>query len=853
MNRFFIGNNGSACRDGSAEHPFSSLQEAQEGIRKQRNRTEPCEVIIQPGQYPVTEPLILDERDSGTESAPVIWKAEKAGTVRLDCGVKLSGRELVTDPCILKRLRPEARGKIWQCDLRQSGVNDPGELRERGFTFTLHHDIPAVEFYCGGTRMTLSRYPKNGFLEPKSLVQPGVVGGETSILEYDSPCHERWKDTEDLWIFGYFRYRWADAQLKAAKAATATPHLTMDHAYTCSNNGTMDMGQGILYCAMNLLEELSQPGEWYLDRGNMILYFYPPAGVDPQTAKLELTLLNEMPVNMKDVQYVTLEGLHFDLGRYYAIGMNNCSHCVINACTITRFAASGIVAENVTNCLIRNCELSWLGRQGIEISGGNRETLTPSYNVIENNRIHDFGLLDHTYTPAVWATGTAIRISHNLFYNSPSSVFRLEGNDIIFEYNEVHHAVRESDDQGAVDIYGNPSYRGNIFRYNYFHDVGRPPSDKGFFCCGVAGIRLDDVISGTVLYGNIFERCSCGHFGAVQMNCGRDNIIENNLFLDCMSAVSGGFNGKHFRYAEVAEGKPILGGCYLTELYFARYPALKFLFDENGKNFFRHNIISGCGTLKVKCQLDDPGPGLVVQDNVFIRKNGQNIPEAMNEGKGIGFQRIPFEMIGLCKDDTAAWNNCEEAYDPGIPLPSWERNPAPDSFRIEGKGEILPDWRIFGPFSQEFTTEQYLTDKQEKIEFQGVKYLPHDVPVEDGITDPAIFSEGKKEHEVYWIYTTVVSYQDGPLTLGAGFDFWGKIWLDGKMVFDTGKAGNAFEYAHAEDQIFTVQTTAGEHVLAIRLESGSDARATLALKCGNALLRSVYKRWWWLEPSCSAD
>ena len=55
---------------------------------------------------------------------------------------------------------------------------------------------------------------------------------------------------------------------------------------------------------------------------------------------------------------------------------------------------------------------------------------------------------------------------------------------------------------------------------------------------GQAGIRLDDFISGVLIYGNIFEHCSVGRFGAVQINGGNDNTIENNLFIDCASCLS---------------------------------------------------------------------------------------------------------------------------------------------------------------------------------------------------------------------------------------------------------------------------------------------------------------------------
>jgi len=350
--------------------------------------------------------------------------------------------------------------------------------------------------------MELSRYPKKEFLRPKRLVQPGVYGKETSVLEYDSPRHERWVNAEDLWLFGYFRWQWADAQIKVAKIDTVNKQIIMDHAYCYSADAPMDDTQGILYKAFNLLEELSEPGEWYLNRNTGILYFIPPEGTDPETAALEIGMTDAPLVKMDHVSFITLKNLDFDLGRDSGIVMNDCSDCVLEGCSVTRFGVSGIKAVKSTRCRIADCELAWFGRDGMMVSGGDRHTLTSGENVIENNKIHDLGCVDHTYVPCLNVEGVGCRIAHNLLYNCPSSVLRLEGNDHIFEYNEVHSAVLESDDQGAVDIYLNPTYRGNVFRYNYFHDIGHRVSAGD--CCGEAGIRLDDIISGTVITGNIF-------------------------------------------------------------------------------------------------------------------------------------------------------------------------------------------------------------------------------------------------------------------------------------------------------------------------------------------------------------
>jgi hypothetical protein len=81
-----------------------------------------------------------------------------------------------------------------------------------------------------------------------------------------------------------------------------------------------------------------------------------------------------------------------------------------------------------------------------------------------------------------------------------SSAINLSGNDHLVELNEAGRVVQESDDQGAVDMWGNPTFRGNVFRWNYFHHIGPWKNALTEPALGQAGIRLDDAISGVLIY-----------------------------------------------------------------------------------------------------------------------------------------------------------------------------------------------------------------------------------------------------------------------------------------------------------------------------------------------------------------
>ncbi len=144
-------------------------------------------------------------------------------------------------------------------------------------------------------------------------------------------------------------------------------------------------------------------------------------------------------------------------------------------------------------------------------------------------------------------------MAHNLLYDCPSSTLRIEGNDHLIEYNEVHSAVRESDDQGGMELFLNPTYRGVVFRYNYFHHNGKTGREPAVH--GQAAIRLDDAISGVLIYGNVFYRSANGNFGAVQINSGRDNVIDNNIFAECKQGISGGWRPGNSAWRMIREGR----------------------------------------------------------------------------------------------------------------------------------------------------------------------------------------------------------------------------------------------------------------------------------------------------------
>lgn len=662
----FVGPDGQDSNDGSRRHPFATLTRARDALRARKagGVRGALGVRLLSGEYPVPGPLELTAEDSGTEGAPVIYRAEEKGGAVLYGGARLTGFSPVTDPAILRRLPAEAHGQVQQCDLKARGFTDYGRLAVRGFG--QRPSPPTLEIFFDRRPLTLARWPNQGFVGIRSLVESGnQVEGRPSVIEYDADRHARWTEAADPWLFGYFRYLWADATIKIARIDTGARTLTTDEAYRYGSG--MDTGQGIQYYAFNLLEEIDQPGEWYLDRQTGMLYVYPPS--DPARATIEMGMLTTPMITMDQVTDVRIEGLTLDLGRYHGMVITDSSRVLIAGCTVRRMAGNGIMLHGGERSGILGCDLHTIGRRATELIGGDRATLTPANHFVENCRIHDFGRIDRTYTPAIQLEGVGNRVAHNLMYDCPSSVMRIEGNDHVIEYNDVHSAVRESDDQGAIDLFRNATYRGMVFRYNRFINVGK--TGTGAAVHGQAAIRFDDAISGMLVYGNLFVRSANGHFGAIQMNSGRDNLMDNNMFVDCKQGISGGWRAGNKVWQQL-RAQQDLPGFYTGDRYLERYPRIGTMLDEPAFNHIWRNAFVQCGALATGSlrHLDLFQNGVFEEDPGFMDAAGNDYrlqPDAPLFDQ-LGMRPLPLAEIGLYEDPyRATW----PAHTVPVDVPEW--------------------------------------------------------------------------------------------------------------------------------------------------------------------------------------
>ncbi len=592
----YVSPTGSDANPGTLEEPFATLERARDQIRdlKQRENA-PAGVItvwLRGGDYFRTNALELSAADSGTERTPIVWRAYPNEAVRLLGGRKLSGFGPVTDRAILNRLSPKARGHVLELKLRALGIRDFGQMKSRGFgrpTTTSH-----CELFCGGKPMTLARWPNAGHWAriagfPKENARGDEHGGQLGKLQngfyYSGDRPRRWQPSEDIWVHGYWAYDWANSyervasiDLKRRLIKTAPPY------------GIYGFRKGQRFYFLNVLEELDQPGEWYLDHKSGILYFWPPDGVDlsaaaekdgavgrsPSTTGREerqnevlLSLLAQPFLRLRDVSHVTFRGLTMEATRANAVEVYGGATNLITDCVIRNIGDYGVKIEGGTGSGVRGCGIFDTGDGGVSLRGGDRQTLTPGGHFVADCHFARQGRWSKCYVPAVLLSGVGLLVSHNVIHDHPHCAILFSGNNQVIEYNEIYRVALETGDVGAIYTGRDYTFRGNVIRYNYIHDTG----GVGM---GSMGVYMDDCVSGTEIYGNVFYKVQ----RAVFLGGGRDHRVLNNIFVDCNYAVE--LDGRGLDKSPVWRGmvnqtmRRRLAEAPLA-LYRRHYPAMKTL------------------------------------------------------------------------------------------------------------------------------------------------------------------------------------------------------------------------------------------------------------------------------------
>jgi hypothetical protein len=622
----------------------------------------------------------------------VVYRAAPGAEVRL-CGgrdIPLPALRPVTDLDVLERLpSAAARQAVRQADLRALGISDVGVMRPRGFRRP--YVAAPLEVFSDGEALWLARWPNEGtvpigkVLDAGSIPRDGDFSDRGGVFQYTDDRHARWTKAEDLWLSGLWHYGYADDTIRVAAIDPAKRTVAMAQA---TMYGIAAGAPWQAYYALNLLEEIDQPGEYVVDRARGRLYLYPPASFSPERSRVQVSLLEEPLLALEGASHIAFEDITFEcsrgMGAYLERGTGNrfsgCTFrnlglvavCIGKGTQPLKVYAHAGTAEPAsrmlgswhehiydnstfdreagTNHVIESCDVYNTGAGGISLGGGDRRTLTPAGNVVRNCHIHHFNRLDRSYKAAVNLDGVGNRIEHCLIHDCPNSAIYLHGNDHAIEYNEVHRSCLAADDMGVLYLGRDPSEAGNVIRLNFFHHNG---SEHG----ATGTLYFDDGSCGVAVVGNVFFR----NRGGIWINGGYRHRFESNLFIETPASISPGWPPASWHQQLGGElwHKRLQVHLDITRPpYSERYRELLQLCqaqpaeDALHAQDVLHNVAvrsGGFGTGRNRVEGNwetDDDPGFVDTVAMDFRLR----PDAVLPARAPGFQPIPFAQIGLYLD-----------------------------------------------------------------------------------------------------------------------------------------------------------------------------------------------------------
>ncbi len=333
---------GQDANPGTAGAPFHTLPAARDAARRFAGR-EPVTVHVADGVYYLDESLVFSAADSGTATAPVVYRADHEGRAVLSGGLKL---DLVWRPF---------RDGILQARTPDGLVVD--------------------QLFVNGARQRMARYPNYDASRPTAAWQGYAADA------FSKERAARWLDPTGAYIHAMHVARWGGYHYRITGK---NPDGTVAYFGGWQNNRQMGMHRD-LRMVENILEELDAAGEWFHDRKTATIYFQPELGFDPARASIEVVRLRHLVeargTSQQPVTHLSLEGFVF---RHTARTFMDTREPLLRS-DWTIYRGGAVLLAGTEDVTIRDCEFDQPGGNGVFVSGYNRRAR------IQGCHLHDTG------------------------------------------------------------------------------------------------------------------------------------------------------------------------------------------------------------------------------------------------------------------------------------------------------------------------------------------------------------------------------------------------------------------------------------------------------------------------------
>lgn len=540
--RFYVSYGRASGGDGTEENPFDSIETARNHIRAMEEKTAPIEVIVKGGEYKPGSTIEFTSEDSGTAEAPITYKVADGEEFVFNASteIDIAGTvKKVDDGNILGKVSSETARHLVEIDLNDNGV--PANIADYLKYHVKGYVGKTVGIYLNDERQSVARWPNAGYGTIKNVIYDTEGNFSFTIPEADAERLSRWSKAPDMYLEGYFANDWYGewVKVKNVDSDALTIYTATASRYEMTSKNA---NEGRRVAAVNLLEEIDIPGEWYIDAENMKLYYYPPHTLT-DSDKLEIATAERNFINVVKANYINFEGFTFEKnantpGNYkdesisggIGIFIRSSDNVTVKDCTFRNIGMDGVYILTSTDIDIDSCTIYDTGLRGVFVkNSGDADNLEGCGITISNCYISDAVRDSGTNNDAgilITANCVGVTVKNNTICNMKNSAIRYGGNLHTINNNEIYNCVMDTDDAGA--IYAGRSFTeyGTVIKNNYIHTYG-----AGFETQGAGAVFWDDQHSGNSFVGNIVDACNMKNASGIRIGGGRDNVIEGNIFV----------------------------------------------------------------------------------------------------------------------------------------------------------------------------------------------------------------------------------------------------------------------------------------------------------------------------------
>jgi hypothetical protein len=589
-----VSTSGDDSADGTEQNPLATFQAARDRLRALTGRTadgsnaiegawDGAWVVFEAGTYGFAQgdansyPVVLDERDGGTTTGPIVYKAADGASVVFSGAYRVpdtawlevvpsgAGPGQVDDSAAFAKLPEAARGETYKLDVNALGI-PKGELALGQTTATNADD--QLRVIDDDEWIYMSRHPDGdefttdgwSYITGYNVPTPPAP----QWLEIPGTATASWSVTPDARMAGswYTSYIVSWGGVGSLSASGSNTRVSV------VNNG-IDIKEGIggnagvIVALMNFLEGLGKRGRYVWNASKGQLYYRTLDGAAPTGVSLSVAPsivhvgVEESAADAADhVQFrdLTIEGC-----RNGAIQVYESDDVTFTNCEM-RFMGGengAVMSENAQDLAISGGSIHHCTGAALRLHGGDLATLTEANIVIDGVDIHRIGIelqgrqaalhwtKDDGEHQARYAAGVTVRNVH--IHDTADTAMRGEAFRLIVENSSFENVCEVVMDSAAIMAEYPWVTAGSAYRNNTFTDIRQMGADTGHgelyrnATPAYAGIYLD-LNYGIAIEDNTFTRCE----HAMNIAGGKHHVVRRNRFIDT------GYN--HYTAADVIFG-----------------------------------------------------------------------------------------------------------------------------------------------------------------------------------------------------------------------------------------------------------------------------------------------------------